>query len=235
MADANVQFHCFVNFPQVRRLIVQQQCFSGLPPSYQGVTTINLQACSFITSHNGHCVFGTYWLAIGSACPFINHSTTRLPLFSICLSRVWWHQASWDTWSAIHSNCLSLCDWNRAGCDAQRGISSIALMSLFTPSRIYLLSFPLDLPACRQICCCVIFLSCTLRWLHHVEHNLFSGSLHPICLLHGLQTRQIIPQFLWLFLFSPKLKEILLLLVSVVPKSWNLVYSPTVFLMFGFS
>lgn len=108
------------------------------PPASQGIITINQQACFFITSYNGHCMFGTYWLDIGSTFPFINHTDTCVPVFNICLSRAGCNtrqdslrQAKWDTWSAINSNCLLaaacphvICWCHCAGCDAQKGISS---------------------------------------------------------------------------------------------------------------
>ena len=86
-AEINVLWRLLVNFPQVQGLIVPQQCFLCLPSASQGIIIINQEACFFITSHNGHCMFGTYWLGIGSTCPFINHAAARLPVFNICLSR----------------------------------------------------------------------------------------------------------------------------------------------------
>lgn len=46
------------------------------PLSSQGIIKINQEACSFITGHNAHGVFGTHWLAIGSTCPFVRRPGT---------------------------------------------------------------------------------------------------------------------------------------------------------------
>lgn len=62
------------------------------PPSLQGIITINQDACFFITSYNGYCMFGTYWLAFGSTYTFISHTAAYLAVFNICLS-----QAEWNT------------------------------------------------------------------------------------------------------------------------------------------
>lgn len=77
---------CFVKFPPVQGLIVQQQCFAS-----SSISTINQPACFFISSCNGHCMFGTYWLAIGSTCLFINLATIGPGVRNICLSQVGWN------------------------------------------------------------------------------------------------------------------------------------------------
>lgn len=87
----NMKLYCSVNFLHVQGLIMQEYDFA------QGIITINHKACFFITGHNRHCMFGTYWLAFGSTCLFINHTTICLPVFNICLS---W--SGWNTWSAIN-------------------------------------------------------------------------------------------------------------------------------------
>lgn len=68
IAKVTMQWHCCV-FSQVQDFIVLQ-FLSSLSASW-GFITINLKACFPITSHNGCCMFGIYWLAIGSTCLYI--------------------------------------------------------------------------------------------------------------------------------------------------------------------
>lgn len=112
IAEVNALRFCSVKFPSVQGLIVQRRCFSV----YSSIVTINQPACFFISNCNGHCMFGMYWLTIGSTCPFINLASIGPGVHNICLSQSGWsgwiglppphHQAKWDTWSAITSNCF---------------------------------------------------------------------------------------------------------------------------------
>lgn len=87
---------CSVKFPPVQGLIVQQQCFAASC----SIITINQPACFFISGCNGHCMFGTYWLAIGSTCPFINLATVDPGVRNICLSQAGW-RTEWLNWSVL--------------------------------------------------------------------------------------------------------------------------------------
>ncbi len=176
-------------------------------------------------------MFGTYWLAIGSTCPFINHTGTCLPVFNICSSRAMRNTRQCSeaaemgrtpctrqsethgqqsilivSWQQHIPVWLKLWCWRKcAGCDAQKGISSFTLC-------VFLHSCPLStsflMRCCALISTCLhavksnvlfVFLSSwTVWWFHCVEHYLFSESLRTICLLHGLQTSQIISCFFFL-------------------------------------
>lgn len=114
------------------------------PPSLQGIITINQDACFFITSYNGHCMFGTYWLAIGTTYTFSSHIAAYLALFNICLSQAewnmrWYLELKWAglpasdsetlgqqsnlivSWQQHYPMWLKLLSWCEcAGCGARR-------------------------------------------------------------------------------------------------------------------